>query len=343
MVGAAIDRVCSRKNKPGVDDALGLELLDVVERRSAYDRVLPGHHRILDGDDRQPDARADPVHSGAAASARRHFRPRSRRRRWHFRQSIEYSVSANYADLRPRVAVSRDVLHATISRRSTRSRPAARILDRARASRPEVALAVVRRRRPLVAAPAGGRGGRGGRGGAAAAAAPRPVATTPGGAIGDAVGTFGRGNANTEVQLHAYNDVLYREGQRDPRGYILPTDQPDFLTATKFVNTLSLRGRVRRSGDRGLHGEWKGVSGGSYVMKMDQAARAHVLDMMEPQDHPNDFAYPGGPPLRPYDNAGWTLAYDMGVQFDRDSRSVRRADQAHRRYGEAGRRHHCQR
>ena len=26
--------------------------------------------------------------------------------------------------------------------------------------------------------------------------------------------------------------------KRDPRGYILPADQPDFLTATKFVNTL---------------------------------------------------------------------------------------------------------
>ena len=56
---------------------------------------------------------------------------------------------------------------------------------------------------------------------------------------------------------------------------------------------------------------------GSFVIKTAQAARAHVLDMFEPQDHPNDFAYPGGPPRRPYDNAGWTLAYQMGVKFDR--------------------------
>jgi hypothetical protein len=39
--------------------------------------------------------------------------------------------------------------------------------------------------------------------------------------------------------------------------------------------------------------------------------------MFEPQDHPNDFQYPGGPPVPPYDAAGWTLAYQMGVQFDR--------------------------
>ena len=48
-----------------------------------------------------------------------------------------------------------------------------------------------------------------------------------------------------------------------------------------------------------------------------QPFRAHVLDMFEPQDHPNDFPYPGAPPTAPYDIAGWTLAYQMGVHFER--------------------------
>jgi hypothetical protein len=39
--------------------------------------------------------------------------------------------------------------------------------------------------------------------------------------------------------------------------------------------------------------------------------------MFEPQDHPNDFAYPGGPPIPPYDATGWTLAFQMGVEFHR--------------------------
>ncbi len=56
---------------------------------------------------------------------------------------------------------------------------------------------------------------------------------------------------------------------------------------------------------------------GSYIVRSAQAFRPHVLDMFEPQDHPNDFSYPGGPPIPPYDNAGWTLAYQMGVRFDR--------------------------
>jgi hypothetical protein len=48
-----------------------------------------------------------------------------------------------------------------------------------------------------------------------------------------------------------------------------------------------------------------------------QAYRPHVLDMFEAQHHPQDFEYPGGPPIRPYDTTGYTLAYQMGVRFDR--------------------------
>ena len=39
--------------------------------------------------------------------------------------------------------------------------------------------------------------------------------------------------------------------------------------------------------------------------------------MFEPQDYPDDFAFPGAAPTPPYDTTGWTLACQMGVQFDR--------------------------
>src|SRR5262249_41621926 len=55
----------------------------------------------------------------------------------------------------------------------------------------------------------------------------------------------------------------------------------------------------------------------SYVVKTAQAFRPHVLDMFEPQDHPDDIPYPGGPPTPPYDATGYTLAFQMGVKFDR--------------------------
>ena len=64
---------------------------------------------------------------------------------------------------------------------------------------------------------------------------------------------------------------------------------------------------------------------GSYVVFTAQAFRPHVMDMFEPQDHPDIFPYPGAPPTPPYDNAGWTLAFQMGVRVRSHSRRVHRA------------------
>jgi hypothetical protein len=104
---------------------------------------------------------------------------------------------------------------------------------------------------------------------------------------------------------------------RDPRGYILPADQPDFLTATRFVNALIKNGVTIHRATADFEAGGKRYAAGSYVVKCAQSFRPHILDMFEPQDHPHDFRYPGGPPIPPYDITGWTLAFQMGVQFDR--------------------------
>ena len=114
-----------------------------------------------------------------------------------------------------------------------------------------------------------------------------------------------------------YERLLQSPEDRDARGYILPADQADFPTATKFVNALLKNGLTVHTATSDFEVEGKSYPAGSYVVKTAQAFRPHVLDMFEPQDHPNDFAYPGAPPTAPYDNAGWTLAYQMDVEFDR--------------------------
>ena len=125
--------------------------------------------------------------------------------------------------------------------------------------------------------------------------------------------TGARGTASARV----YEQQLRPLNLRDPRGYILPSDQPDFLTATKFVDALLKGGVTVHRATAPFSVNTRKYPAGSFIVKTAQAFRPHVLDMFEPQDHPDDFPYPGGPPTPPYDSAGWTLAFQMGVKFDR--------------------------
>jgi zinc carboxypeptidase len=205
---------------------------------------------------------------------------------WKFRQSIDYSVTANYGvlDIASR---RRDHFLYNIYKMGKNS------IDRGNTDvwtltprEIEGVKAQVAAARGTAGAPAGGgRGGGGGRG--AGAATPQQW------------------------------DALHDKSKRDPRGFIIPSDQPDFLTAIKFVNALYKTGVAIHRATAPFTVNGKSYPAGSFVVKSAQAFRPHVLDMFEPQDHPDDFAYPGGPPKPPYDSAGWTLAYQMGVQFDR--------------------------
>ena len=130
----------------------------------------------------------------------------------------------------------------------------------------------------------------------------------------------GFGNAaqqRTGAAAQEMMGMLQDPAKRDPRAYIIPADQRDFPTAVRFIVALQKNGiDVHRATAAFSYGGTR-YPAGSYVVKVGQAFGAHVLDMFEPQDHPNDFRIPGGPPTPPYDNAGWTLAMQMGVKYVR--------------------------
>jgi len=204
---------------------------------------------------------------------------------WHFRQSIEYSITANRAvlDVASRY---RETLLFNIWRMGRNS------IERGSQdswttwpSRVEAVRAAIAKDQPRQEGPGF-----------------NPAAT---------VGGF---SATAPLK---YFDLLRDPARRDPRGYVIPATQADFPTATKFVNALIKTGVIVHRATREFEAGGKRYPAGSYVVKTNQAFRPHVLDMFEPQDHPNDFQYPGGPPIPPYDNAGYTLAYQMGVEFDR--------------------------
>jgi hypothetical protein len=208
---------------------------------------------------------------------------------WHFRQSIDYSITANRAvlDFASRYRevnlfriykMGADNIqwgnedHWTITPHR---------LAKVRAGMAGAAPAAD-------AAAAGGRGAGGGGGGR---------------------GGGGGGNA-------LYTAYTSKEN-RDPRGFIMPSDQPDFGSAVRFVNALIKSGVAVHRATAPFTVAGKQYPANSLIVKSGQAFRPHVMDMFEPQDHPDDIAYPGATPTRPYDVAGWTLAYQMGVQFDR--------------------------
>ena len=186
---------------------------------------------------------------------------------WHFRQSIEYSQTANWA-----------------------------VLDYASRNRDHLLYGIWRMGMNSIE-----RGG-------------RDTWTVVPFEVAAAAASLGGGQVGS---VQDFQRMLRPPEGRDPRGFILPSGQPDFVTATKFVNTLLKNGVDVHRATAAFSVGGRNYEAGAYVVKTDQAFRPHVMDMFEPQQHPNDFPYPGGPPTPPYDNAGWTLAYQMGIEFDR--------------------------
>ena len=209
---------------------------------------------------------------------------------WHYRQSIDYEISNNYAilDLASR---NRETLLFQSWRMGMNS------IERGSKDSWTITPKRIEALRNAGPRPAGGRGATG---------------DTPGGDTPGAGG--GRGGG---LPAALYTSVLHDPKFRDPRVYVIPADQADFATATKFVNTLLKNGVTVLKAPAAFTANGKNYGAGSYVIKTAQAFRPHILDMFEAQDHPNDFRFPGGPPIPPYDITGWTLAMSMAVEFDR--------------------------
>ncbi len=201
---------------------------------------------------------------------------------WHFRQSIDYSLTANYAVLDFAQRYRETLLYNiyVMGRNAIRRGTGDHWTDYPRRVA-EVKAAIAKDMK-------------------AESTDPRMVA-----------------GGRAQVVPAKYFALLRKPEWRDARAYVLPANEGDFLTSTKFVNALIKAGVVVHRATAAFSAGGKQYPAGSFVVKTAQAFRPHVLDMFEPQDHPNDLQYPGGPPIPPYDNAGWTLAFQMGVKFDR--------------------------
>ena len=124
----------------------------------------------------------------------------------------------------------------------------------------------------------------------------------------------------SEARLRDDDSVWSDPAFRDPRAYVLRSDQRNWSAATRFARALWHGGVDLHRARQPFDFDGERVPAGSFVILCDQPYRAHVLDMMEPQWHPDDIR--NGKPVPPYDAAGWTLAMQMDVDVMRSYEAV---------------------
>jgi Zinc carboxypeptidase len=101
-----------------------------------------------------------------------------------------------------------------------------------------------------------------------------------------------------------------------PYAYVIPAGQRDWATAVRMAEILHLGAVEIDRAPAAFTAGGSSYPAGSLVVLMAQPHRGYAKDLLEPQRHPDRRDGPNGPPKRPYDMAGWTLPYQMGVTAD---------------------------
>jgi hypothetical protein len=140
------------------------------------------------------------------------------------------------------------------------------------------------------------------------------------------LGTLDVAQKNREDFLYNFyamgRDAIRAGEAGDPFAYVISLeDQHDAGEAVQMLNTLRRGGIEVERATADFQAGGRTFPAGSYILPAAQAFRAHLLDMMEPQEHPHREIYPGGPPEPPYGGlAGYTLPIQMGVESARIDR-----------------------
>jgi hypothetical protein len=115
-------------------------------------------------------------------------------------------------------------------------------------------------------------------------------------------------------RYQAGRDQIAKGKSTAPFAYIVKQRQRDPVAAVELLRRLAFGGvRVTRlSADAEIDGV--AYPAGTWVIPADQEFAALAREVLDVQKYPDLRQYPGGPPLRPYDAAGWTLPLQMGVE-----------------------------
>jgi len=112
----------------------------------------------------------------------------------------------------------------------------------------------------------------------------------------------------------AGRDQIARGTKNPPYAYLIPQEQRDVVAAVELLRRLAFGGvRISQlTADAAVDGV--SYPAGTWIIPTDQEFAALAREVLDVQKYPDLRRYPGGPPERPYDAAGWTLPLQMGVR-----------------------------
>jgi hypothetical protein len=116
-------------------------------------------------------------------------------------------------------------------------------------------------------------------------------------------------------RYQAARDTIQRFTKEPPFAYVVPQEQRDLPTAATLVEKLLINGIEVQQATKPFEANGRQYRN-AWVVLMDQPFASLVKELFEPQVYPDLRSTPNGPPIRPYDVAGWTLPMQMGVEVD---------------------------
>ena len=114
-------------------------------------------------------------------------------------------------------------------------------------------------------------------------------------------------------RYQAGRDVIAQYTGSPPYGYFIPQDQADPVAAVEMLRRLAFNGIEVYQMSESITQDGITHPAGTWVIPMDQEYANFVRQLFAVQEYPDLRQYPEGPPDQPYDVAGWTLPYQMGV------------------------------
>jgi hypothetical protein len=115
-------------------------------------------------------------------------------------------------------------------------------------------------------------------------------------------------------RYQAGRDQIARGGKVAPFAYFVPQEQRDPVAAVEMLRRLAFAGVRVYQLTASIALDQVTYPAGTWVVPTNQEFAALAREVLDIQKYPDLRQYPGGPPLRPYDAAGWTLPLQMGVK-----------------------------